>query len=203
MIDGVVFKDLITHSDERGFFREIIRVTDDFFGEGFGQWSHSLMYTGVAKAWHIHKKQVDWWYVAGGVLKVALHDTRPGSSTHGETMELLMGDNQPPRVLRIPLGGCPRLQVHQRAGPPALCDIVHLRPCRRGENPAPGFHDWVRLDRGTRDQVRCHALDRRRILVTGGAGYLATNLLWLLRDTDCHIVRGGPTRRTIRRPVRA
>jgi len=44
LIDGVVFKELVTHTDERGFFREIIRVTDGFFGAGFGQWSHSLMY---------------------------------------------------------------------------------------------------------------------------------------------------------------
>lgn len=109
MIDGVVLKELVTHTDERGFFREIIRVTDDFFPEGFGQWSHSLMYQGVAKAWHIHKVQVDWWYVAGGVLKVALHDTRTESATAGETMELLMGDNQAAKVLRIPPGvahGC-------------------------------------------------------------------------------------------------
>lgn len=109
MIQGVVIKDLVTHSDERGFFCEIIRVTDDFFSEGFGQWSHSLMYSGVAKAWHIHKKQVDWWYVTGGVLKVALHDTRTDSSSYKETMEFFMGDNQPARVLRIPPGvahGC-------------------------------------------------------------------------------------------------
>ena len=109
MIDGVVLKELVTHTDDRGFFREIIRVTDDFFPEGFGQWSHSLMYQGVAKAWHIHKIQVDWWYVAGGVLKVALCDRRPDSSSHGEIMELLMGDNQPAQVLRIPPGvahGC-------------------------------------------------------------------------------------------------
>jgi dTDP-4-dehydrorhamnose 3,5-epimerase len=109
MIEGVILKALVTHTDERGFFREIIRVTDGFFREGFGQWSHSLMYTGSAKAWHIHKKQVDWWYVAGGVLKVALHDTRSNSSSHKETMELLMGDNQTAKVLRIPSGvahGC-------------------------------------------------------------------------------------------------
>jgi dTDP-4-dehydrorhamnose 3,5-epimerase len=55
MIEGVVVKELVTHVDERGFFREIIRSTDDFFKEGFGQWGHSLMHTGVAKAWHIHK----------------------------------------------------------------------------------------------------------------------------------------------------
>ena len=109
MINGVIIKKLITYSDERGFFREIIRVTDDFFAEGFGQWSVSQMYPGVIKAWHIHKKQFDWWYVQSGVLKVALYDSRKDSPTHKELMELLMGDNQPPQVLRIPPGvahGC-------------------------------------------------------------------------------------------------
>lgn len=109
MIAGVEIKELVTHCDERGFFREIIRTTDGFFGEGFGQWSHSMMYQGVAKAWHLHAKQVDWWYVAGGGLKVALYDTRPGSATCGELMELLMGENQQAQVLRIPPGvahGC-------------------------------------------------------------------------------------------------
>ena len=109
MIEGLVLKDLVTHYDERGFFREIIRVTDDFFKEGFGQWSHSLMYQGVTKAWHIHQCQVDWWYVATGVLKVVLHDTRGDSATHGELMEFLMGNDQPARVLRVPPGvahGC-------------------------------------------------------------------------------------------------
>ena len=59
MIDGVMIKELVTHADERGFFREIIRVTDDIFSEGFGQWSQSLVYTGVTKAWHIHRVQTD------------------------------------------------------------------------------------------------------------------------------------------------
>src|SRR5204863_42582 len=87
-IEGVVLKELVTHEDERGFFREIIRETDDFF-DHFGQWSHSLMYPGTAKAWHIHKQQADWWYVIGA-LKVALYDTRDGSATKGALMEFLM-----------------------------------------------------------------------------------------------------------------
>lgn len=109
MIQGVVLKDLTTHADERGFFREVIRVSDTFFGEGFGQFSHALMYPGTAKAWHVHPHQVDWWYVPIGVLKVALHDLRPDSPTRGETMELLLGENNDARVLRIPPGvahGC-------------------------------------------------------------------------------------------------
>jgi dTDP-4-dehydrorhamnose 3,5-epimerase len=67
------------------------------------------MRAGVAKAWHVHKRQVDWWYVAAGVLKVALFDTRRESATYRKLMELFMGDDQPARVLRIPPGvahGC-------------------------------------------------------------------------------------------------
>lgn len=104
MIKGVKLKKLITHTDERGFFREIIRVTDDCFKEGFGQLSVAQVYPGVIKAWHLHKKQVDWWYISSGLLKVALYDTRKDSQTFKETMELLMGDNQPVQVLRIPMG---------------------------------------------------------------------------------------------------
>jgi dTDP-4-dehydrorhamnose 3,5-epimerase len=109
MIEGVVLKELVTHTDERGYFREIIRVTDDFFKEGFGQLSVSRMYQGVIKAWHIHKNQIDWWYVGSGVLKVVLADRRKESKTYGQIMELLMGDNQKSGVLRIPPGvahGC-------------------------------------------------------------------------------------------------
>ena len=109
MINGVEFKELVTHVDERGFFREIIRVTDPLFSEGFGQWSQSLMYQDIVKAWHIHQKQIDWWYVASGVLKVGLYDARKDSSTFGDTMSFLMGDNQEAKILRIPTGvahGC-------------------------------------------------------------------------------------------------
>ncbi len=109
MIDGVEIKELQTYPDERGFFREIIRVTDNFFGEGFGQLSHSQMYPGVAKAWHIHKTQIDWWYVPIGNLRLVMKDLRPDSPTHGELQEVLMGENYPAKVVKIPAGvahGC-------------------------------------------------------------------------------------------------
>ena len=109
MIQGVELKQLTTFPDERGYFREIIRFTDAFFAEGFGQWSHSLMYAGTIKAWHVHEKQIDWWYSPIGVLKVVLHDLRFDSPTRGETNEFMLGDNHHPAVLRIPTGvahGC-------------------------------------------------------------------------------------------------
>jgi dTDP-4-dehydrorhamnose 3,5-epimerase len=113
MIDGIFFKELTTHTDDRGFFREIIRASDDFFAEGFGQWSHSLMFDGVIKAWHFHHVQTDWWYVVSGVLRVGLCDMRQESSTHGQTMDFLLGDYQPATALKIPPGiahGCKTVQ---------------------------------------------------------------------------------------------
>ena len=113
MIEDVVVRELKTYSDERGFFRELIRVSDDFFHEGFGQWSHSLMFDGVIKAWHLHRVQTDWWYVVNGVLRVGLCDMRPDSHTYKIVMDFLMGDLQAPRVLKIPPGvahGCKTIQ---------------------------------------------------------------------------------------------
>ena len=104
MIEGVVVKQLATHTDDRGVFREVIRKTDPFFAEGFGQLSHAIVYAGVAKAWHIHQRQIDWWYVATGTLKVALYDTRAASPSYRKTMEFLMGDHELPAALRVPPG---------------------------------------------------------------------------------------------------
>lgn len=104
MIHGVIIKELVTHADERGFFREIIRTTDVFFKEGFGQLSHSLVYPGVIKAWHAHKCQGQWNYVAVGSLKVVLCDLRRDSPTFRERAEFIAGDDQPARVYYFPAG---------------------------------------------------------------------------------------------------
>jgi dTDP-4-dehydrorhamnose 3,5-epimerase len=104
MIDGVEIKTVKTHGDERGFFREILRASDPILKEGFAQWSHTMSFTGVAKGWHVHQTQFDWWYLAVGVIKVALYDTRPNSPTHGKLMELLMGEQYGPVVVKIPPG---------------------------------------------------------------------------------------------------
>ena len=113
MIGGVIVRNLKTHSDERGYFRELIRVTDDFFAEGFGQWSHSLMFNGVIKAWHLHRIQTDWWYVVSGVLRVGLCDMRPDSPSYKVVEDFLIGDLQAAQVVKIPPGvahGCKTVQ---------------------------------------------------------------------------------------------
>lgn len=113
MIAGIEFKTLTTHTDRRGFFRELLRSSDEIFKEGFGQLSHSLMLNGVTKAWHYHRLQTDWWYVVTGVLRVGLYDRREASKTVGQTMDFLMGDFQEACVVKIPPGvvhGCQTVQ---------------------------------------------------------------------------------------------
>ena len=147
MIDGVMIKDLVTNTDDRGYFREVIRSTDEFFAGNFGQWSHSLMFDGVIKAWHLHRVQTDWWYVVNGVMRVGLCDVRPESRTYRETMDFLMGDFQTSRVVRIPPGvahGCKTIQ-----GPVNLLYVTshiynpqdELRIAH--DDPSIGF-DWLK-----------------------------------------------------------
>ncbi len=111
MISGVATKDLIRHPDERGFFEELIRNSDPFFSEGFGQLSRSSMVEGVVKAWHIHKTQIDWWYVVSGLVKVALFDTREESTSRKELMEFLLGEGGRDVILKIPAGVAHGLKV--------------------------------------------------------------------------------------------
>jgi dTDP-4-dehydrorhamnose 3,5-epimerase len=94
-IAGVYLKELKSHADDRGFFREIIRKTDNFFDEGgFGQWSHSRMIKNVVKAWHYHHEQTDWWYLPLGHAEVVLFDDRPESQTFGKKMVFHLGEKK-------------------------------------------------------------------------------------------------------------
>lgn len=93
-IFGVVLKRLISHRDDRGFFREVIRLTDPFFGNNkFAQWSHSRMIQNVVKAWHYHHEQIDWWYLAIGQVQTVLFDNRPESPTYKKKLAFNMGES--------------------------------------------------------------------------------------------------------------
>ncbi len=104
MIEGVEIKELIMHEDERGFFCELIRNSDGFFRDRFGQLSHSMAHEGVFKAWHLHKKQTEWMYVSVGDIKLALFDMREKSGTYRELVELSIGEKSGRKVIKVPAG---------------------------------------------------------------------------------------------------
>lgn len=103
-IDGVIIKDLVTHGDQRGFFREMLRLDEDFPSAHVGQLSHSMVNTGVLKAWHYHVRQSQWNYVACGDVLAALYDHRQGSSTFGRVMEMRFGESRQPKAYFFPAG---------------------------------------------------------------------------------------------------
>jgi dTDP-4-dehydrorhamnose 3,5-epimerase len=146
MIHGVMIKKLIRHPDERGYFEEIIRKSDDFFAEGFAQLSHSFMMQGVVKAWHVHVAQVDWWFCTTGKIKAALYDTRTDSPTYKELNELILADVPDNIVVKIPPGVAHGMKVLE--GP---CHFVYATsqvydPKEEGRIPFDDKeigYDWV------------------------------------------------------------
>lgn len=104
MIQGVVVKPLKVIPDERGWLMEMLRDDDAFF-QKFGQVYLSVVYPGVVKGWHYHKKQTDHFVFVKGMAKVVLYDGREESPTRGEINEFFMGEKNPillvipPRVL--------------------------------------------------------------------------------------------------------
>lgn len=104
MIEGVEVKELVMHEDERGFFYELIRNSDRIFRSKFGQISHSMVHQGIFKAWHLHQKQTDWMYVAGGDIKLVLYDARKESKTYKELAEIFLGERSGRKVVKVPPG---------------------------------------------------------------------------------------------------
>jgi dTDP-4-dehydrorhamnose 3,5-epimerase len=101
-LHGVVVKKLTTHSDDRGYFREILRDDDNLLRR-FGQTSITRTYPGVIKAFHWHKDQDDIWYVADGMARVVLYDIRQDSPTYKQTQVIFAGEDNPVSIL-IPSG---------------------------------------------------------------------------------------------------
>ncbi len=102
MIENVTSKKLIKHLDDRGFFMEVLRNDDSAFKK-FGQFSLSLSFPGVIKAFHYHKLQDDLWFFPLGNAQVVLFDLRPESPTHKETNVFYLGEHNPV-LLQIPAG---------------------------------------------------------------------------------------------------
>ncbi len=102
MIEGVRVKKLRVIPDERGYLMEMLRDDDEFF-QKFGQVYLSVVYPGVVKGWHYHKKQTDHFVFVRGMAKVVLYDGRDVSPTRGQVNEFFMGEHNPILLVIPPL----------------------------------------------------------------------------------------------------
>ena len=91
MIEGVKIIPLKRICDERGTIMHMLRNDDAHF-EQFGEIYFSTVYPGAIKGWHIHHLMTLNYAVVTGSIKLVLYDARPDSKSHGELMELFLGD---------------------------------------------------------------------------------------------------------------
>ena len=97
MIKGVKIKQLTRHTDNRGYFEEILRMDDDLLKE-FGQASISMTKPGIIKAFHWHKNQDDVFHVLEGKALVVLYDLK------SKKKMIIKMDSEDPKILFIPKG---------------------------------------------------------------------------------------------------
>ena len=107
-IDGVQITELKRHHDDGGAMTELARLVDGapqgMSGFTVRQVNFSEIEPGAIKAFHLHARQTDVWFVppSDRVLLV-LVDVRQGSRTEGTSMRLMLG-NGASRIVRIPPG---------------------------------------------------------------------------------------------------
>ena len=116
-IDGVEVLELKRFNDDGGAITEIGRLTAGMHGQLAGfeckQVNYSEVEPDAIKAYHMHHRQTDVWYVPPhDKFLLVLHDARQGSPTEGTTMRFVIGDGNS-RLVRIPPGvahGCRNLR---------------------------------------------------------------------------------------------
>lgn len=137
-ITDVIVKKLITHPDDRGYFREILRDDDNML-KRFGQTAITKSHPGVIKAFHWHEDQDDVWYVADGMARIVLYDRRQRSKSVGITQVIYAGEDNPVSIL-IPTGVAHGYQV---LGAKPLILFYHVT---KSYNPAAPDEQRIAFD---------------------------------------------------------
>jgi dTDP-4-dehydrorhamnose 3,5-epimerase len=107
-IDGVRVVELTRHADDGGAMTELARLTDGR-PAGLGEFTvrqvnYSEMAAGVIKAFHLHTRQTDVWFVPpSDRMLIVLLDVRKGSRTEGVRQRVVLGHGTS-RLLLIPPG---------------------------------------------------------------------------------------------------
>jgi len=107
-IDGVEIVELKRFSDDGGSMTELARLTDGHpqavAGFTLRQINYSEVEPGAIKAFHLHQRQTDVWYVPPiDRMLLVLLDVRQASKSEGARMRLTLGAGAS-RLVRIPPG---------------------------------------------------------------------------------------------------
>jgi len=110
-IEGVKIVQIKRFLTEDGAFSEVLRLNNGRVNQPgelknfqVAQVNYSLVVPGSVKAWHLHLKQDEFWFIQPeGCLLVGLLDVREDSSTKGVSMRQVMGRGQT-NLLYVPRG---------------------------------------------------------------------------------------------------
>lgn len=116
-IEGVELVQLRRFNDDGGAMTELGRLDGgrhkDLPGFEVRQVNYSVVEPLAIKAFHLHHRQTDVWYVPpSDKLLLVLADVRRGSPTEGKLVRMVLGDGNS-RLVRIPPGvahGCRNLR---------------------------------------------------------------------------------------------
>jgi len=109
IIDGVQVVEVKRMAGEDGTFEDLLRLDENGNMELFPaikvrQINRSKLLPGSIKAWHLHFRQEDVWYIGPeDHMILGLWDTRENSSTKGKSMKIVMG-NGTSKLVVVPRG---------------------------------------------------------------------------------------------------
>lgn len=109
VLEGVKIVEVKRMAGEDGTFEDLLRLDETGHLELFPeiqvrQINRSKLLPGSIKAWHLHFKQEDVWYVAPeDHMILGLWDTRENSPTKGNGMKIVMG-NGVSKLVVVPRG---------------------------------------------------------------------------------------------------
>ena len=101
--EGVTFKEMKTHVDERGFVCEMFDSRWTWHKDPL---VFAYMFTvrpGMTKGWGVHKKHDDRYFMMYGSLAVILYDGRKNSKTYKMVSKVYLSDSNR-RLISIPKG---------------------------------------------------------------------------------------------------
>jgi dTDP-4-dehydrorhamnose 3,5-epimerase len=100
-IDGVKFRDTVTHADERGSVVEIYDPRWNWHRDPLVFVYAFSIRPGIAKGWNLHKLHEDRYCILQGEMEVVLYDIRPDSPTFKKVQRIVLSEHRR-RLVNIP-----------------------------------------------------------------------------------------------------
>jgi dTDP-4-dehydrorhamnose 3,5-epimerase len=101
LIDGVTFREIPTHSDERGSIQELYNPAWNWHADPLVYAYCFMIRPGMVKGWNLHKLHEDRYCILQGEMEVILYDVRDDSPTFGKISRVVLSEYNR-RLMNVP-----------------------------------------------------------------------------------------------------